>query len=45
MTILDLLGPYCVNRIMNMSSFMSSWYDNPSIVCVYCELVLSDSVD
>ena len=36
MLLLDLLGPYCDNRIMNMSCWMSRWNDNPSIVYILC---------
>ena len=36
MTILDLLGPYCVNRIIYMSCFMSSWDDTPTIRYIHC---------
>ena len=29
--LLDLLGPYCVNRLIYMPCLMSSWHDNPTI--------------
>ena len=38
MLMLDLLGPYCDNRMMNMSCWMSRWNDNPSIVYILCVL-------
>ena len=38
MLMLDLLGPYCDSRIMNMSCWMSSGNDNPSIVYILCVL-------
>ena len=38
MLMLDLLGPYCDNRIMNMSCWMSRYNDNPSIVYILCVL-------
>ena len=42
--LLDLLGPYCVYRIIYMSSLMSSWDVNPTIryiLCVFAHIVVA----
>ena len=42
--LLDLLGPYCVCRIIYMSCLMSSWDVNPTIryiLCVFAHIVVA----
>ena len=42
--LLDLLGPYCVYRIIYMSCLMSSWDVNPTIryiLCAFAHIVVA----